>query len=356
MITLTPDAPLRPLNTMRVDGTARMLAEWDEPDDLHRFFTDAGYAPARPGAVKAIGEGSNLLFTSGRYDGTLLLSRYDAVEPVAVNRDVMEISAGAGVRLDYLAGFTAAEGLWGLENLSGIPGTTGAAAVQNVGAYGVEFGELVKSVLCYDTTENQFTAFTAGDLRYGYRDSAFKHEGWRDRYVIVSVNITLHKNASPRLDYGNLRERVAPGATPAEVRQAVIDVRRGKLPDVDAIGSAGSFFKNPVVTPAEADDVRRRAASRGIDTTRMPAYATAGGGVKLSAAWLIDRAGWKGVTRGNVATWPSQPLVIVNATGRATGEEVSAFASEIVRSVSDQFGIELHPEVEYIQDDVITSS
>lgn len=351
MITLTPGAPLRPLNTMGIDGTARFLAVWTDPSDLPAFFSREAMAHAAGGTVKPIGEGSNLLFTSGSFDGTLLLSAYKAVSelpaPDADGSDVV-LRVGAGMLLDELAASTAARGLWGLENLSLIPGTVGAAAVQNVGAYGVEFSSLVRSVRGFDRRSGLFIDLPAAALGYGYRDSVFKHAPMRDNLIITDVDIVLSRCAAPKLDYGNLRERLAATTpTPMAVREAVIATRRSKLPDPAVTGSAGSFFKNPVISPADADAVRKRVAEAGIDSASMPAF-DVDGGVKLSAAWLIDRAGWKGAARGNVGTWPSQPLVIVNLTGRATGMEVARFAAAIVADVSDKFGVVLHPEAEYL--------
>ena len=188
-----------------------------------------------------------------------------------------------------------------------------------------------------------------GDLAYGYRDSVFKHPPLRDRLIITEVVCRLSRVTSPCLAYGNLAALVGPSPAPADVRRAIISTRRAKLPEVEATGSAGSFFKNPVVLPEAVDRLRLLAAARGISTDGMPAFPVDGGaGVKLSAAWLIDRAGWKGVVRGNVGTWPSQPLVIVNLTGRATGAEVAALARDISADISEKFGVELHPEVEYL--------
>lgn len=350
MLKLVDNAPLRPFNTMGINGTAAFIVEWDDPFDLPNLFSSPGYELLRRFPVKQIGEGSNLLFLSDKIDRTLLVSRYTKAYPLPASAGETRLKVGAGVKLDNLVNLTCSEGWWGLENLSHIPGTAGAAAVQNVGAYGVEFGDLVDEVRCYDRAAGRFVTLTRDDLNYSYRDSIFKHQPARDNLIITDVTISLSTTPRPRLDYGNLRASVGDSpASPATVREAVISVRNGKLPAVEHTGSAGSFFKNPVIEASRVDNVRQTASAHGIDTAGMPAFPTGEDKVKLSAAWLIDRAGWKGVKRGNVGTWPSQPLVIVNLTGRATGREVADFAADIIADVEKKYGVKLTPEVEYIE-------
>lgn len=345
MLTVTSDAPLRPLNTMGIDGRVATLVEWDMPSDLIAFFNSEEYEGHNRGRVKQIGEGSNLLFLNPCIDTTLLVSRYKAMEKL--REGVYRV--GAGVKLDDLVAVTTGLGLWGLENLALIPGTTGAAAVQNVGAYGREFGEIVMEVKCYDRSTGGFVTLSHDEIGYGYRESIFKHEPAGSRYIITDVTIRLKHEAMPCLSHGRLKERVGESpCTPDDVRRAVAAIRREVLPQVDETGSAGSFFKNPIIPESQLERVSQLAARHGIEITGMPVFASDEGRVKLSAAWLIDRAGWKGVTRGNVGTWPRQPLVIVNLTGHASGTEVATLATDIATDVKYKFGVELHTEVEYL--------
>lgn len=346
MLSVADNVPYKSLNTMGIEGYARRYAEWEEPSDLYALSEPEVDCPQ---PVIQIGAGSNLLFPDGRLDATLLVSRYKDTEVLDRDSSAVTFRVGAGLRLDDFIAGTAAKGLWGLENLSHIPGTVGAAAVQNVGAYGVEFADCLESVKCFDLEEQRFTTFAASELKYGYRDSAFKHAPLHRRMIITDVTLRLSVAAKPHLDYGNLRAMLpSEHPTPTEIRQAIIATRRAKLPEVGTTGSCGSFFKNPVVEPSVVERLRLMATSEGIDTAAMPAFQTADGRVKLSAAWLIDRAGLKGYADGNAGCWPTQPLVIANLTGRATSEDVIRVAGHISNVVLEKFGVELTREVEYL--------
>ena len=349
MIAVTHDIPYKLFNTMGIAGRAAAVAVWDAPDDLPTLFSDL--AGSLPAPVKPIGQGSNILFPDGRFEGTILLSGFTVVEPIESPEAGVTFRIGAGKRLDDFIAETAAEGLWGLENLSHIPGTAGAAAVQNVGAYGVEFADCLVAVTCYDVADRRFVTLPAGELGYGYRDSAFKHPPMRGRMIICSVDVRLSRVPAPHLDYGNLRS-VLEGAvpTPLAVREAIVETRRSKLPEITEAGSAGSFFKNPIVSVDRLSAIREKAESAGIDTSSMPVYqlADSPGHAKLSAAWLIDRSGLKGARVGSAVTWQTQPLVIVNADGHATSADVKALAEHIIAEVDSRFGVRLTPEVEYL--------
>lgn len=348
MLSVADNVPYKSLNTMGIEGYARRYAEWEEPSDLYTL-SEPEINCLQP--VIQIGEGSNLLFPDGRLDATLLVSRYRDTEVLEHDSTHITFRVGAGLRLDDFIDKTVATGLWGLENLSHIPGTVGAAAVQNVGAYGVEFADCLESVKCFDLEDQRFTTFAASELKYGYRDSAFKHAPLHRRMIITDVTLRLSVDAKPHLDYGNLRSRLEGiPLTPMAVRDAIISIRRTKLPEITEAGSAGSFFKNPVVSADLLPAIREKAAAAGIDTTDMPVYhlADAPGSVKLSAAWLIDRGGLKGASCGSAGTWPTQPLVIVNLDGRATAADVAGLAGYIVAEVDRKFGVRLTPEVEYL--------
>ena len=302
--------------------------------------------------LKHIGEGSNLLFT-GDFPGTVLHSAIRHIDVISDSDDEVLVRVGAGVEFDKLCEWAAGRSLWGPENLSHIPGEAGAAAVQNIGAYGVEAKDIIREVRAFDLVSRKFLTFSVEECNYGYRDSFFKSPEGKDRYIITGIVFAFRRNGSPILEYGNLRETLlsrCPCPTPSDVRETIISIRRTKLPEVGEVGSAGSFFKNPVVSREVFDNVVRVS---GRDEASVPHYPVPVPGgepwVKIPAAWLIDQCGWKGAVRGGAGVWPSQPLVIINASGDASPEEILALEECIRMSVSDRFGIVLSPEVEHIQ-------
>lgn len=302
--------------------------------------------------LKHIGGGSNLLFT-GDFPGTVLHSAIRHIDVVSDSDDEVLVRVGAGVEFDKLCEWAAGRSLWGPENLSHIPGEAGAAAVQNIGAYGVEAKDIIREVRAFDLVSRKFLTFSVEECNYGYRDSFFKSPEGKDRYIITGIVFAFRRNGSPILEYGNLRETLlsrCPCPTPSDVRETIISIRRTKLPEVGEVGSAGSFFKNPVVSREVFGNVVRVS---GRDEASVPHYPVPGPGeepwVKIPAAWLIDQCGWKGAVRGGAGVWPSQPLVIINASGEASPEEILALEECIRMSVSDRFGIVLSPEVEHIQ-------
>ena len=302
--------------------------------------------------LKHIGGGSNLLFT-GDFPGTVLHSAIRHIDVISDSDDEVLVRVGAGVEFDKLCEWAAGRGLWGPENLSHIPGEAGAAAVQNIGAYGVEAKDIIREVRAFDLVSRRFLTFSVEECNYGYRDSFFKSPEGKDRYIITGIVFAFRRNGSPILEYGNLRETLlsrCPCPTPSDVRETIISIRRTKLPEVGEVGSAGSFFKNPVVSREVFGNVVRVS---GRDEASVPHYPVPGPGgepwVKIPAAWLIDQCGWKGAVRGGAGVWPSQPLVIINASGDASPEEILALEECIRMSVSDRFGIVLSPEVEHIQ-------
>ncbi len=338
---------LTDLNTFRMRVKCRQFIEYDSVADLIDIDFSELAAP-----VRHIGGGSNLLFRED-FDGTILHSAvkfiYELPEEDDLRRsdDETLVSVGAGVIFDDFCEWAAENGYWGPENLSHIPGETGAAAVQNIGAYGAEAADIIRQVCCYDTEEEEFVRFNAEDCGYGYRTSIFKSPELKDRYIVTNVIFALSKTAKPRLDYGHVRTAVeeATGGnavTPGLVRKVITDIRKAKLPEVSEIGSAGSFFKNPVV-PEE----KFRKVQEAVEGCEVPHYNTADG-VKIPAAFLIEQCGWKGYSYGNAAVYAKQPLVLINATGDARPSEIIDLKDRITASVKEKFGIELQPEVEII--------
>ena len=344
MIKTTYYQDLTKMNTFGMKVKARCFIEYDSVADL----VDIEFEElARP--VLHIGGGSNLLFTDD-FKGTVLHSKIDFIEILDEGPEVL-VSVGAGVIFDDFCAWAAKEGLWGVENLSHIPGEVGASAVQNIGAYGVEVKDVIRKVYCYDTVEEEFVHFDVEDCEYGYRDSIFKRPEIKGRYIVTHVVFALSREPQPRLDYGHIRDAVSAAGeqlTPSSVRKVIIRIRKEKLPEPSVMGSAGSFFKNPVISMEHFQRIEAAAeAEHGADY-KVPHYDLPNGTVKVPAAWMIEQCGWKGRRSGGAAVWEKQPLVIVNYTGEAYPEEIIGLEKRIIVSVKSKFEVELHPEVEHI--------
>ena len=446
---------LTKMNTFGMKVKARCFIEYDSVADL----VDIEFEElARP--VLHIGGGSNLLFTDD-FKGTVLHSKIDFIEILDECHRIPEapafassgtpypgvgkcllhtngtssadfsqsskvlVSVGAGVVFDDFCAWAAKEGLWGVENLSYIPGEVGASAVQNIGAYGVEVKDVIHKVYCYDTVEEEFVSFSVEECGYGYRDSFFKRPEIKGRYVVTHVVFALSREPKPVLDYGHLREAVAEAMshscdprprelghplagggmshpcdnasdtvadchfersgsgdekslTPALIRKVIIRIRKEKLPEPSVKGSAGSFFKNPVIPMEHYLRIEAAAKAEFGPDYKVPHYIiesepsscppessachpepspchperSEGSSpeplIKVPAAWMIELCGWKGKRSGGAAVWDKQPLVIVNHTGEAYPEEIVGLEKRIIASVKAKFGVELHPEVEHI--------
>ena len=431
---------LTKMNTFGMKVKARCFIEYDSVADL----VDIEFEElARP--VLHIGGGSNLLFTDD-FKGTVLHSKIDFIEILDEGQGGTErsicsqdhschserseesfppvlVSVGAGVVFDDFCAWAAKEGLWGVENLSYIPGEVGASAVQNIGAYGVEVKDVIRRVYCYDTVEEEFVSFGVEECEYGYRDSVFKDPEVKGRYIVTHVVFALSREPRPRLEYGHLKEAVAgvlgechsipeapsqaslgpspyPGVgkcllhtdgtspesnaetaarlTPMMVRKVIIRIRKEKLPEPSVVGSAGSFFKNPVISREHFERIEAAAKAEFGPDYKVPHYIietepspchpepspchpepsschperSEGSSpeqlIKIPAAWMIEQCGWKGRRSGGAAVWEKQPLVIVNYTGEAYPEEIVGLEKRIIASVKAKFGVELHPEVEHI--------
>ena len=337
------------MNTFGMKVKARCFIEYDSVADL----VDIEFEElARP--VLHIGGGSNLLFTDD-FKGTVLHSKINFIEEIGTDGNDVLVSVGAGVVFDDFCDWAAKEGLWGVENLSYIPGEVGASAVQNIGAYGVEVKDVIRKVYCYDTVEEEFVNFDVEDCDYGYRDSAFKDPEIKGRYIVTHVVFALSREPQPKLDYGHLKAAVEEAAavsgkpvSPALVRKVIIRIRKEKLPEPSVMGSAGSFFKNPVITAEHFTRIETAAkAELGADY-KVPHYDLPDGTVKVPAAWMIEQCGWKGRRSGGAAVYEKQPLVIVNYTGEAYPEEIIGLERRVIASVKQKFDVVLHPEVEHI--------
>ena len=326
-------------NTLGVRCVAEQVRVARSEEELAEQLTDAD---RRGLPVTLIGGGSNFVLRP-RLPGLALLLRLRGVAFERLGRRTWRVTASAGETWHDLVRATLGRGIPGLENLALIPGTVGAAPVQNIGAYGRELGEVLETVTVFDRRRGAFRTLAANECGLRYRASRFR--GDDERFAIVRLALLLG-DAPLRCDYPDVRRElgrmgVAPAATDAaRVAEAVVRVRRRKLPDPGRIGNVGSFFKNPLVTPRQLDDIRAR-----LDLDAYPAP-DAPGHCKIPAARLIDAAGWKGVRQGAMQVWPRQPLVLVNRGG-ATGNDALALAAAIQRDVQGKYGValELEPTV-----------
>lgn len=323
---------LRTRNSFGVDQQAARLVEFETPEDLRMLF-----AAGIPEKWTVLAGGNNILFTRD-YDGVLLTPVARGITLLSDDGDEVRVRADAGVEWDDLVEWAVGRGLWGIENLSLIPGKAGAAPVQNIGAYGCEAKDAIRRVEMYCVETGAMLTLDAAHCGFGYRESVFKHD-LKGRVIITAVEIALTHTPRPRLGYGDVEREVEArgGATLRNIREAICAIRRAKLPDPAVLGNAGSFFKNPVVGAAAAERLL-------AEYPDMPHYPAPEGRVKLAAGWLIDRAGMKGSRKGAVGVHERQALVLVNHGG-ATGGEVIAFAHEVQERVRGKFGIEIDTEV-----------
>lgn len=289
-----------------------------------------------------IGEGSNLLFTQD-FEGTIIQIQNKGIELIHENNKYVWIKSAAGEIWDDFVAWSVENKYAGAENLSKIPGTVGAAPIQNIGAYGVELAEIFNAVEAIEIESGELKRFYLHELQFGYRDSIFKQE-LKNKYIITAVILKLNKFPFFKTDYGNIKAELETmnyeNLNIGVIRQAVINIRGSKLPDPKELGNAGSFFKNPVVKSKKHAELKKIFPD-------LVAYDLGNDTFKLAAGWMIDRAGLKGYTKGHVAVHKHQALIIVNLGG-ASGQEILDFSEEIQSKVQDLFGVELEREVNVI--------
>lgn len=332
--TLSEHASLLHRNTLRVGARAACIADIHAAPAIPEAFE---HPALRDTSVLLLGEGSNVLFTRD-FDGAIVTLKTHGVDVRDDDPDAVHIRVEAGEHWDDLVRWTLEQGYAGLENLIMIPGSVGAAPMQNIGAYGVEAGEFIETVEAFDLRERAFTRFTHAKCEFGYRDSIFKRHP--DRWLITAVMLRLPRAWRPRTEYAGLRDELqrmgCERPAPFHIADAVVNLRTRKLPDPDVIGNAGSFFKNPLVPAAQADAL---CAAH----PQLPHWPAANGTTKLSAAWLIETAGCKGTRAGDAGISNRHALVLVNH-GAATGAELWAFAQRVRADVQARFGVVLEPE------------
>jgi len=336
-MTIKENVPLSGYNTFLVEATTRYLAEIYNNEDINEFIANA---PLPFNKWFVIGGGSNVLFT-GDFAGCIIKPEIKGIELVSVNAEHAVVRVGAGEVWDDLVGYCVENGFWGLENLSGIPGTVGASPVQNIGAYGTEAKDTILYADCIEIPSGKKLRLSAGECQFSYRNSIFKGM-LKGKTIITHVTFRLHLQPSPVLGYRGLADELAkyPSAGISEIRRAILDIRGKKLPDPENLPNAGSFFKNPFVNRQHLEQLQH-------EYDNIPFFEDGEGNLKLSAAWMIEKCGFRGFKEGNTGTHINQPLVVINY-GKATGKEILGFSEKIKKAVKHKFRIDLETEVNII--------
>jgi UDP-N-acetylmuramate dehydrogenase len=331
---VTENADLRHRNSFRVPARSDWLIEVSDASALTEVFA---LGAVRQSPLLVLGEGSNVLLTRD-WPGVVLSPVARGIRILDDDGDTALVRAEAGENWNEFVHWSLGHGFAGLENLILIPGSVGAAPIQNIGAYGVEVREFIATVQAFDRRDGQLVRLANADCGFRYRDSVFKHEP--DRYLVWAVEFRLPRRRDLRQDYAGVREELAAmkidAPNHAAIADAVMRLRLRKLPNPAEIGNVGSFFKNPVVSAAEAGDLQRT-------HPMLPTWPAEDGRRKLSAAWLVEAAGFKGFREGDAGVSERHALVLVNH-GSATGTQLWTLAQEIMQSVRTRFGIALEPE------------
>ena len=329
--------PLKSYNTFGIDVKARFFNEFSSVEELEEY--QMFYSQY---SIFILGGGSNILFTKD-YDGTILKNNIKGIEVQHEDADHVYVKVGAGENWHLFVLHCINHNWAGLENLSLIPGNTGAAPIQNIGAYGVELDEVFWSLEAFHLRDKRIHTFTTTDCEFGYRDSVFKNR-YKDQFAILSVTFQLRKRPIFHVSYGAIAEELekmeVKELSIKAVSKAVINIRSAKLPDPEIIANSGSFFKNPLVSASKYEELK-------LKFPDIIAYPSVKGIVKLAAGWMIEQCGWKGYRKGDAGCHAKQALVLVNY-GKATGKEIYDLSEEILQSVNKKFGVILEREVNII--------
>jgi UDP-N-acetylmuramate dehydrogenase len=322
-------------NTFRVPARAEILADVKNAEGLAALFD---FAMLKNGPVMVLGEGSNILFVDD-VPGVVICLTMSEIKIIKDEGDMARVRADAGVNWNDFVTWTLGRGLVGLENMALIPGTIGACPIQNIGAYGVEVGEFIDTVEVFDRQTQQIKHIAKNDCQFAYRDSVFKQD--LQRYVISAVEFLLPRVRELKLDYAGVREELVAMKvdTPraVHVAEAISRIRTRKLPNPSVLGNAGSFFKNPIIPNTQVEHLKSLHAN-------LPTYPGENEDTrKISAAWLIEHAGWKGFREGDAGIAEQHALVLVNH-GNATGQQLLQLARKVSASVHDKFGVLIEPE------------
>lgn len=335
-IQILEQIPLAPLTTMNVGGKARFFIEVKNVEEL----SDAvSFARDKNLSMFVLGGGSNTLFSDDGFSGLVI-----KIDIVGIEHHDGRVTAGAGVIWDDLVSDAVSRGLWGIENLSLVPGSVGGAAVQNIGAYGVEARETISSVEVFDTEKMQIKNFLSNKCEFGYRESIFKKN---KNLVVTRVTFDLAKNGAPRVDYEDVKKYfsemniIMPSLQ--DIREAIVLIRTKKMPQ-PGVGTAGSFFKNPIIEKDQWENLKKQFP----DIKAYPQGVNQNSKIKLSAAWLLDHVGkWRGFRRGDAGVHEKQALILVNY-GNATASEILSLAKEMKKSIREKTNVALEEEVELV--------
>jgi UDP-N-acetylmuramate dehydrogenase len=328
---------LKDLNTFGIDVNAKYFYEFSSIDEIKFFLKRSAYNDM-PRLV--LGSGSNILFTED-FQGLVFHPLIKGIAKLKETKDYVFVKSGAGENWDDFVNYCVSNNIGGLENLSLIPGTVGAAPVQNIGAYGVEVKDYIYEVETINIDNCEIEYFTKESCNFDYRDSVFKNK-LKNKYIVLNVVFKFSKIHCPVTNYGNIEIELnkLKSRKINDLRDLIINIRKSKLPDPAIIGNAGSFFKNPVIECSLSESLQKKFPS-------IPCFNVKNGKTKISAGWLIEKCGWKGKKINSAGVFDKQALVIVNY-GIATGKEIMKLSEEIQKSVFNEFGIKLEPEVNII--------
>lgn len=333
------DVQLKSYNTFGIEATAKYFVEVSSIEQLKEILQSPDYQPTER---LILGGGSNMLLTKD-FDGLVIKIAIKGFEVVQENEDNIWVKAGAGVVWHDLVMHCVAQNYAGVENLSLIPGTVGAAPMQNIGAYGIEIKEVFEELQALEIATGEIRTFDKATCNFGYRESIFKHEA-KGKYIILNVTFKLNKKPTFHVEYGAIKDTLTEmGVTEMSIKaisDAVIHIRQSKLPNPAEIGNAGSFFKNPEIPNTQFEALKAQFPT-------IPSYPVNETTTKVPAGWLIEQAGWKGQRFGNVGVHAKQALVLVNYGG-GKGEEIKDLSQKIQASVKEKFGIQLSAEVNFI--------
>ena len=331
---------LRPYNSFGFDAVAKYFAEIDDIQELEELIRSDMFNKEKHLILSG---GNNVLFQEEYFDGLVVYINTKGIEILSEGENYVIVRAQAGEDWTDFVKFTVGKNWHGLENLAHIPGKVGAAPVQNIGAYGIELKDCFLQCEAIELATGQKRVFAKEECKFGYRESIFKSE-LKGRYIITSVDFLLKKNAPLHLEYGNIRayleQKGIANPTLQQLHDAICTIRDAKLPDVKQIGSAGSFFKNPVIEAVQFEALQK-------DYHDIPHYSDADGLVKVPAGWLIEQAGWKGWRDEHVGVYEKQALVLVHYGG-GKGQDIVELAQRIQASVETKFGIRISPEVNIV--------
>ena len=336
MTSIKEQFDLSKYTTMGVKANARYFVEIHSIEELEKALE---IAENKELPILVLGGGSNILFVDD-FNGLVILNKIEGIEIISEDKSDVIIEFGAGENWHQIVLYCIQKGFGGIENLSLIPGTVGAAPIQNIGAYGVELKDVFVSLDAFLINQGDIKSFSKSECKFGYRDSVFKKE-LKGKAIITNVRLKLSKHGKPNIEYASLKQRLkergVSNPSIEDVSNAVIEVRQSKLPDPNEIGNTGSFFKNPVISVYQFDELKKQFKN-------LSGYPVSERQVKVPAGWLIEQAGWKGKRNGDAGVHSKQALVLVNY-GNAAGKEIWALAIEIVDSVYQKFEIRLTPEV-----------